>query len=195
MNQDAVNLDELLDTFEQAVEHHVDFFETAVSAGSNVVRQDDDAKLFWGDAAVLIAKQYGPDRVSVWASEIGKEKERIAEYRTVCTYYPRSVRRQFLQATYKDNHLPMPKALYSKFAIAKRFKDVEVSLDFIASSDPVISAEAFRLSVNKKLGKPTPAEKLADFETSRETAAYDLMERIKRIEKHNKFRIKLYEVK
>lgn len=189
--RDEIGSKELLDRIERAVAAGEDITAIAETAGSSVAMAGDDAKLFIGDLACLVERQQGQDAIGRFAKTWGWPVDRVKEYRTVCRFYPRSVRDLFF-----ENSLPI-RARYSKLRIAKRFKDMELALDFIANGAALESnCEEFGLAVNLKLGKPTPAKKLEDFEASAETAAAELQKRLNKLEnKSQHVHIKVYEVK
>lgn len=189
---EIIDPEAVLDLLEQGVEAGLDIFEQAVGLGEQVRRQDDDAKWIVGDLACLVQKKHGSNRISEFAKNIGWEVDRVKEYRTQSKFYPRSVRAEFW------NNLPkgVTKPAYSKFRAAKRFKDMEVALDFLLECPPEWTCERLRVEVSVKLGKPTPPLKYSDFEAPFGSAASELEKHLALLQTHSQnIQIKVYEVK
>lgn len=132
-------------------------WESLCDEGRDAAEDMDRGRFRIGDAALKVVKQYGRNRIGVWAIEINVRESSVKEYRTVCRYYPSSVRTDFL-----DNY---PVLCYSHFKEAMRFDDMEVSLAFLEEcAENAWTIERALIEIKKRLNKPVPPPKLGDFE-------------------------------
>jgi hypothetical protein len=151
--------------------------------------EDMDARRWLiGDMACRVVKKYGSDRIGEFAKEIKQPVDQVKEWRTVCRFYPLSVRADFLQ--------DRPNLTYSHFRKAKRLRDMEAALDLLdkASLDDW-TVELLDVEVTKLVGKPEPPMKLGDFEGRLDEARNWLAGMERRLGFSTMVAVKIYEVK
>lgn len=154
--------DEIFLALEQAVDAGEEIMEVAIGLGQRYRMSEEDGKYNQGDLACLVEKRYGKNAIKDFAKSIGKEVDRIKEYRTVCRQWKRSARAEILTER--------PNLTYSHLRTAGRFikddgdsygrKHAMRILDMAAKY--TWSAEKTRIKANRLLGKPVPPVKILD---------------------------------
>jgi len=143
------------EVIEQAAKAGDDIWEMAIGAGLQAHEDMDTGRWLIGDLSLLVSKQYGEHRIEDFAKSIKVEVGRAKEYRTVCRFWRKSVRTDFLA--------DRPNVTYSHLRIAMRLKMLEKAMDFIEEcSDSDWTAEFARLELNRRLGKPVPPPRVLD---------------------------------
>jgi hypothetical protein len=155
--QDGESLDtDPVELLERAAAAGEDVYQAAVGLGQMDRESKDRARWRIGDLARLVTKAYGQNRIADFAKDINEPVDRVKEYRTVCRYWERSVRADFLA---------LPTLTYSHFRIALRFADREDACDFLQDcAANAWTVEAARIELKKRLGEPLPAARLLDAE-------------------------------
>jgi len=135
----------------------VETWEALCDQGRDAAQDMDGGRWTLGDLSLEVQKQYGRNRISDFAREVNVPVGRVEEYRTVCRYYPKSVRADILG----DN----PLLSYSHFRVAMRFRDIEESIEFLMEcADGAYTIERSMVEIKKRLNKPVPPPKLLDAE-------------------------------
>lgn len=132
-------------------------YEALISAGIAAYDAKDRAHFTLGQLAAAVEKDYGNDALGAYAADINAERARLAEYRTVWNFYEMSA-----VADYYDTFANLR---YSHWRDAMRLGDKAAALSFLAeASDGGLKVEAARVELAKRLGKPVPGRKVAEFE-------------------------------
>jgi len=136
-------------------------WESIVSAGIEAQNSMDGGRWIIGDLALLVQKEYGQGSVEAFAKDIKVELPSVRSYRTVSAFWHRenSTRVEILST--------LPNLSWSHFRTAMQLKDVSAATAFLhhaAAND--WSVEGCRLELKRRLGKPAPAVKLLDTETT-----------------------------
>lgn len=132
-------------------------WEALTSAGITAYEAKDRAHFTLGMLAAQVEKDYGSDALGKYAAAINAEKARLAEYRTVWTFY-----RYSAVADFYDTY---PGLRYTHWRDAMRLKDRDAALAFLAeASDNDWLVEAARAELDKRAGKQPPGHKVAEFE-------------------------------
>lgn len=79
-----------------------------------------------GDDALLVEKDYGENSIAAYAREILVAVKRVEEYRTVCGFYEKSARAEFLEST--------PNITYTHYRTGMRMKDISRAYWFLAKA-------------------------------------------------------------
>jgi hypothetical protein len=98
-------------------------FEEICDRGRIAINDMDRGRWQIGDDALLVAKKYGEDAIGQYAREIKASKKRVVEHRTVCAFYEKSARADFLESA--------PNVVYTHFRTAMRMKDVSKAYWFL----------------------------------------------------------------
>ena len=110
----------------------------------------DQGRWIIGDDAVDIGTSYGGKEVEAYATQIGVAKTRVMEYRTVCRFYERSARTEYL----RNSH---DLVSYSHMRDAMRLGDVGTAYRFLDTViQSAMTVEKARLALIETLGKPVP---------------------------------------
>lgn len=133
---------------EASVEQNVTDWDALCEVGRLAAQQIDEGRWIVGDTALLVETHYGEDWIAEYARECNLAKKRVQEYRTVCSFYEKSARADFLQ----DN----PNITYSHLRAAMRMNDPEIAymmLDVAAHNNWTV--DQFGMEISKNLGNST----------------------------------------
>jgi len=134
-------------------------WEALTSAGITAYEAKDRAHFTLGMLAAQVETDYGSDALGKYAAAINAEKARLAEYRTVWTFY-----RYSAVADFYDTY---PGLRYTHWRDAMRLKDRDAALAFLAEvSDNDWLVEAARAELDKRAGKQPPGRKVWEGECS-----------------------------
>lgn len=129
-------------------------YDEAVNLGKRIQEDIDRGRWVIGDLALRLETIYGKDSVGEFAKDIQVSKGRVQEYRTMSQYYNREVR-QYIADNFAVN--------WSILRIAKRFKDIESSIDFLSrcADKGVLTVDDTARLANEVLGRSPKPQKLA----------------------------------
>jgi hypothetical protein len=137
--------------------------ELLVSIGIAAAADADDGRFIIGRLALLVETRYGMDELGSFAASIKVEKKRVAEYRTVCRFWPHHLIRHYRE-TY-------PNVTYTLLRETMRLKVGEQDeagvreMAFVErASEGDWSTEQAREAIDLMVGKPKPKwMKLGEF--------------------------------
>lgn len=131
-------------------------YELLCEQGRIAAQNIDQGRYEIGDLALQVQKRYRRDTINDFAKQIGVSKARVQEYRTVCKFWTKSARTELLD-TYAGQ------VNYSHLRQAMRLKELPAAMDFIREcGENSYTIEQAQFQMGKRLGKPTPPEKLLD---------------------------------
>lgn len=110
-----------------------------------------------GRLAAEVETKYKAHNIADMAREIGIEKARIWEYERVHKFYEK-----LADANYRGAN---PMLRYSHFRMAMRLKEATAAMAFLDEcSTDGLTIEQAGIKLTERLGKPTPARKVIEFE-------------------------------
>lgn len=131
--------------FDELDSTHGDTYDLVVNAGIAARENLDNGRYIIGDLAVHLRKQYGEDTVGRFAEAINCRTASVREYRRICAFWSRPVRRELFEE--------MPSISYSILRDSIRFKDTGKALDFLRKcADNDWKCERAHIEANKLLG-------------------------------------------
>lgn len=126
-----------------------DTFDLCVNAGMAARESLDNGRYVIGDLACHIEKQYGVDRVGMFATDIQCRASSVREYRRVCKFWARPARAELFEE--------MPMLAYSILRDSIRFGDPVQALTFLRDcAANMWTCERAHIEANRLLGKETP---------------------------------------
>lgn len=137
-------------------------YDEAINLAKQVQENMDRGRWIIGDLALSMDKQYGKDVIGEFAKDIQLSKARVQDYRTMSQYYSHEWR------AYIDEHFAFN---WSILRIAKRFKEIESSIDFLhrCSQEDVLTVDGCAHLAKELLGVQTKEKPLAIVEQDDET--------------------------
>jgi hypothetical protein len=128
-------------------------WELVTSAGLAAASDIEDGKFIVGRIACRVKTRYGEDTLGKFAYAIKLEKSRVAEYRTVCAFWP-----DHIIDLYRSEYPNVPYTIYREAMRLKRDGQEEcsqVEMDFIRqAADEDWSVEDARREIAARAGKP-----------------------------------------
>jgi len=132
-------------------------FEALCDEAREAADQLDEGRWAIGRIAAEVETQYGAHTIANMATNIGIEKRRVWEYQRVHKFYELCAAADYRSAN--------PMLRYSHFRTAMRLKSPDDALEFLNEcSRDGLTAEQAGIKLNERLGKPTPPQKIVDFE-------------------------------
>lgn len=123
--------------------------------GREAAENIDKGRWLIGDLANAVETHYGEANIAQFAIQIGVEKKRVEEYRTVCDFWKNPHRQEILDL------YPMIK--YSHMRDAMRLKSLPKALTFLEDcAANAYTVEQARIELCRLLGKPIPPVKLVE---------------------------------
>lgn len=114
----------------------------------------DKGRWIIGDSALAITKNYGKDTIGQFALDIQLAKSKVQGYRAMSAYWTKEYRK-VIEDDFAVN--------WSILKVAKRFKDIETSMDFLercASQEGITTVDHYAFQAGLELGASTKPQKL-----------------------------------
>jgi len=131
-----------------------DVMAASTDLAMDIGQEHDNAQLWLGDLALLVSTVHGQDSIGKWATDIGRVRKTITDYRTVAAFWPTADRMALMEEC--------PTINYSLLKLAaNRFATRDEATTFLIECvDQHWSVEKARMVLNKRMGRHVPAEKL-----------------------------------
>lgn len=98
-------------------------FEEICDESREAAERQDSGRWIIGDNALEVEAHYGQDTIGEYARQINVKKGRVEEYRTVCRFYKKSAREDFLSTA--------PNITYSHMRLAMSLDDEHSAYRFL----------------------------------------------------------------